>query len=441
MTQNHTLPRPFFLRFYAALSTWLTPMWRWALQRRLNKGKETVHSIEQRWVINPPPRPQGTLLWGHAVGVGEALALAGLMRRIGNDRVDLHFLITTTARTSQQALSQQQLGERFTHQFMPVDIPEIVEKFLQHWQPDAAIWCELDLWPALIDATHQRGIPMFLVNARISDKSLAKKRRVRFFYRPLLQRFTALWAQNSASTHALVELGADATKIYETGTIKGFNAPLAVDSEQLALWQALAKKRPIWLLASSHAPEEALALQAHAIVCQTHPNALLIITPRVPDRRIEVFLLLSQHYHESRISRRRFNEELPTTENIYLADTMGEMGLWYRIAPVAMVGGSWADVGGHNPFEATTCGCLVLHGQHTYNFSESYTQLHASGQAILCTDAQKIADCVLQTWQSASSPNHHAASDAVQHATIGNAAAQRAYQAVLQALPTNTEEA
>lgn len=434
-------PRTFFLRCYGTLATLLSPVWNWVLQRRLRKGKETQSSINQRWVIQPAARPQGVLLWGHAVGVGEALALAGLMRRITRQRPDIHFLITTTARTSQLALNQQQLGAKFTHQFMPVDIPQIVEQFLSHWQPNMALWCELDLWPALIDATYQRGIPMFLVNARISAKSLAQKRRVRFFYRPVLQRFSAIWAQNNASVQALIELGAEATKIYETGTIKGFNTPPAVDAEQLTMWQAIGHTRPIWLLASSHPPEEALALKAHAIVRQTHPTALLIIVPRIPQDNAAVYSLCLDYHNHSDILQRSKNPRLPSTEAVYIADTMGELGLWYRLTRLAMVGGSWADIGGHNPFEATTCGCLVLHGTHTYNFSESYTQLHANGQAILCADAEEIANCVIQTWQKQAfiHTKDHVNRHTNHHTSMGNAAAQSAFQELLRSLPTNTE--
>jgi len=169
-------PRPLALRLYGRLFEALTPLWRWWLQQRLNRGKETLVSVDQRWMRLPPPRPEGTLVWGHAVGVGEALALAGLLKRLHEQRPDLHFLITTTARTSGQALAKQALGPNFTHWFAPVDTPSNVARFLNHWKPDLALWCEMDLWPALIEATAQRGTPHVLVNARLSPASMAKRR-------------------------------------------------------------------------------------------------------------------------------------------------------------------------------------------------------------------------------------------------------------------------
>ena len=168
--------RPWALRLYTGLFQALTPLWRWWTHRRLKRGKETPLSLDQRWMRHPPPRPAGTLVWGHAVGVGEALALAGLLRRLQAQRPDLQFLITTTARTSGQALAQQRLGPAFTHVFAPIDTPGNVARFLDHWRPNLALWCEMDLWPALIEATAKRGVPHVLVNARLSDRSAARRR-------------------------------------------------------------------------------------------------------------------------------------------------------------------------------------------------------------------------------------------------------------------------
>lgn len=167
--------RALALRLYTGLFEALTPLWRHWTARRLKTGKETPLSLDQRWMRQHPARPAGALVWGHAVGVGEALALAGLLRRLQSERPDLHFLITTTARTSGQALAQQRLGTAFVHTFAPVDTPSNVARFLDHWQPDLALWCEMDLWPALIEATAQRGIAHVLVNARLNARSAARR--------------------------------------------------------------------------------------------------------------------------------------------------------------------------------------------------------------------------------------------------------------------------
>jgi 3-deoxy-D-manno-octulosonic-acid transferase len=381
------------LRLYGRVFETLTPLWRWWLHQRLERGKETLVSLEQRWMQHAPARPAGTLVWGHAVGVGEALALAGLLKRLQEQRPELHFLITTTARTSGQALAQQQLGPQFTHWFAPVDTPSNVLRFLNHWQPDLALWCEMDLWPSLIDATAQRGIPHVLVNARLSSRSTARRRWGRALYAPLLAGFDAIWAQNAQTVQHLQALGAQAQRVDITGTIKAMVPPPAVDAAELARWHEALGTRPLWVLASSHPGEEELALAAHALLRQKHPDALLVLAPRAPARGGVVTTLCGPGTPQ-----RSQGDWLPSQAACYVADSMGELGLWYRLSRVAMVGGSWAAVGGHNPYEATSLGNTVLHGPHVVNFSESYADLDAQGLSVLAQDAHQIAATVAEVW-------------------------------------------
>jgi 3-deoxy-D-manno-octulosonic-acid transferase len=374
---------------YSHVFEGLTPLWRWWLKQRLKRGKETPESLAQRWMRNPPPRPAGQLVWGHAVGVGEALALAGLLKRLQEPRPDLQFLITTTSRTSGQALAQQQLGPRFTHWFAPVDTPGNVARFLDHWQPDLALWCEMDLWPTLIHATAQRGIAHMLVNARLSPQSMAKRRWGRPLYAPVLAGFDAIWAQNQETAQHLQTLGAWPGQVSITGTIKAMVPPPPADSSELERWRQSLGSRPVWVLASSHPGEEELALAAHALVRQVHPDALLILAPRAPARGDTVASLCGPATPQ-----RSRGAALPSSAPCYVADTMGELGLWYRLSRVAMVGGSWAPVGGHNPYEATSLGNMVLHGPTVHNFSESYADLDAQGLSVRVTQAQEIAALV-----------------------------------------------
>lgn len=384
------------VRLYGHVFQVLTPLWRWWLHRRLARGKETPISLNQRWMREPPPRPPGTLVWGHAVGVGEALALAGLLKRLQEQRPELRFLITTTARTSGQALAQQQLGPHFTHWFAPVDTPENVARFLAHWKPDLALWCEMDLWPTLIDATAQRGIPHVLVNARLNAASASKRRWGRALYAPLLAGFDAIWAQNAETAQHLQALGAPPARVDITGTIKAMVPPPAVDPAEFTRWQMALADRPVWVLASSHPGEEELALAAHAQLRRQHPKALLILAPRAPARGEAVAALCG-----TGTPRRSQGAELPSDHPCYVADTMGEMGLWYRVSRAAMVGGSWAPVGGHNPYEATALGNTVLHGPQVANFSESYADLDAQGLSVLATEPLHIAATVAEVWAAA----------------------------------------
>lgn len=402
------MSKPLALLAYGLLARALAPVWRFGLQRRLARGKETSTSVQQKLGLAYDARPVGQLVWGHAVGVGESLALAGLFARLGERRPDLHFLITTTARTSGDALrgrhGQTILPPRCQHQFAPVDTPEAVARFLDHWQPSLAVWCEMDLWPALMDATDQRGIPRVLVNARLSAASLAKRRWGRWIYSALLPGFKALFAQNAESADGLMALGAPRERIGITGTIKTLSPPLPCDPVLLLRWQSAMNGRPLWLAASTHPAEEALALQAHARLRQQHPDSLLIIAPRVPTRGAEVLALCP----EGTLQRSAALSAMPgASAAAYLADTIGELGLWYRLAPVALVGGSLAEVGGHNPHEPLALGCAVLHGPNVWNFSESYAELDAQGLSRLIGNADELAAAVQANWQNAQARAPH----------------------------------
>lgn len=400
--------RPLALRVYGLVARLLSPVWRIGLQQRLKRGKETAASVQQKLGLSYEARPTGTLVWGHAVGVGESLALAGLFARLGERRPDLHFLITTTARTSGDALKgrhgQSILPPRCQHQFASVDTPDAVARFLDHWRPALAVWCEMDLWPALMDATDARGIPRVLVNARLSAASLAKRRWGRWIYAALLPGFRALFAQNDESADALVALGAPRERIAVTGTIKTLSPPLPCDPEAQLRWQTVLAGRPVWLAASTHPGEEALALLAHEKLRAQHPDALLLIAPRVPSRGKDVLDLCPEG------TQQRSADPSPqpgASASVYLADTIGELGLWYRLAPVALVGGSIAEVGGHNPHEPLALGCAVLHGPNVWNFSESYAQLDAQGLSLLVHSADELAGAVRAHWQNAQPRTPH----------------------------------
>lgn len=386
-------PKPLALRAYQMLARALVPVWRWGLQRRLQRGKETEASIQQKLGLRMAERPAGPLVWGHAVGVGESMALAGLFARLAPLRPELNFLITTTARTSGDALRRNGLPPRCQHQFAPVDTPEATARFLNHWRPALAVWCEMDLWPALMDGTDERGIPRVLVNARLSAASLAKRRWGRWIYQALLPGFQHIFAQNADTVDALESLGAVRARMSVTGTIKSLSPALSCDADTLHRWQQALGQRPLWLLASSHPSEESLALQAHAQLRQRWPDALLIIAPRMPTRGAEVQALCGPD-----TPLRSASAPLPTTAGVYVADTVGEMGLWYRLAPVALVGGSIASVGGHNPYEPLALGCAVLHGPNVWNFAETYQHLDALGLSQPVLDAQAVADAVAAAW-------------------------------------------
>jgi 3-deoxy-D-manno-octulosonic-acid transferase len=364
----------------------IAPLWQKVLNERLKRGKETPLSISQKLMVSPAARPSAPIIWGHAVGVGEALALAGLFNHLADKLPNHHFLITSSARTSAQVLQSGQLPQRCTHQFSPIDTPFAVQSFLRHWQPTMAIWCEMDIWPCLMGYTYQLGIPMLLVNARLSEKSFNKRRYIAWLYQDLLQQFDHIYCQNTPTQQRLCTLGADSKRVTVVGSIKQLAQPLRCDPLELLRLQTAIGQRPCWLLASSHEGEEAIAIKAHALIMEQFPNALLIIAPRYPHRGSQI----AQQFHLQQMQRSL--GALPTpTASIYLCDTIGEMGLWYRLASIALVGGSLVPVGGHNPYEALQLDCQVLHGLFIEHFSESYESLAAQGLCSFVNDTSQIA--------------------------------------------------
>ncbi len=389
------------LALYLAAARHSSGVWAWALARRQQKGKETQQSAQQKLSINLPPRPNGPLVWGHAVGVGETQALAGLFWALAERLPHHHFLITSSSNTSGQALARTGLPPRCQHQFAPVDCQPAVDTFLKHWQPCLALFCEMDLWPATLHQTQRAGVPMLLLNARTTPKKVAQRTRYKAAYAQLLNGFDAIYAQNPATLEGLVQLGAKRAKLHVGGSIKVLAPVLGCDAEALQRLTDLLHKRPVWLLASSHPGEESMALATHALLLKTHPNALLIIAPRDPHRRDDIAGLM-----QKTVPWRSRSQWPAPGDSVFLADTIGEMGLWYRLAPVSLVGGSLCPVGGHNPYEPARLNSFVISGPHIWNFSETYDDLIGRSQAVLLSEPPDIAECVRNVWlRSSEAPN------------------------------------
>ena len=348
---------------YLALTAAMAPLGARHLQRRLAKGKEDPARWREKLGEAGVARPGGPLVWMHAVGLGEVLALRGLIAAMAAVRGDLSFLVTSSALTSARAFAGQ-MPPRTQHQFLPLDLPGPVARFLDHWRPDLSIWAEQDLWPRAVVAAAARGVPLALVNARMNDAAFARRRPAAGLYRYLYRRFALIAAQDDGTARHLQVLGAGPVGV--TGTLKAAAPPLAVDEGELARMRGLLAGRRVWLAASTHPGDEAVALAAHAWLMERDPGAVLILAPRDPGRVVAVPMPCA----------RRSAGEVPGP-GVYLADTIGEMGLWYRLAPVALVGGGFG-IGGHNPWEAARLGCAVLHGPGVGNFTQDYSDLHAA---------------------------------------------------------------
>ncbi|MBP7002483.1 glycosyltransferase N-terminal domain-containing protein [Amaricoccus sp.] len=387
-------PRSLLLALYLALSRRAGGLGRRVLRRRAAEGKENPERLGERMGIAGVARPEGRLVWFHAASVGEAVSLLELLRRLEAGRPDLTCLVTTVTLTSAELLAAR-LPERVIHQFVPLDVAPWVARFLDHWRPDLAVWTESEIWPATLVAVSRRGAPMLLINARISLRSLKRWRMARGMARALLTRFDRILAQDDLAAEHFAELGADPDRIEVTGSLKEGAAPLGHDeAERARLGRALAG-RPVWLAASTHPGEEEVAAAAHVAARRKLPMLAMILAPRHPARGDEVAALLRARGLV--VAQRSKGEPLTADVDVYLADTLGEMGLWYRIAPVSFVGGSIAEVGGHNPFEPALLGSAILYGPHVRNFADGYERLAAARAALRVRDAEELAVVLAET--------------------------------------------
>ncbi len=346
-----------------------------ALRRRLAEGKEDAARLDERRGIASAERPEGPVMWLHAASVGESVSLLEMVRRMGEERPELSFLLTTGTVTSAQVLVDR-LPARTVHQFVPLDVRPWMRRFLEHWSPDIAVLAEGEIWPALLHETRARNIPVAMINARMTDRARRRWRYARGAARALLDHVRHVQAQDQATARRLRALGLPEARLEVTGTLKEGSAALPhVEAERVQLAARL-RGRPCWLAASTHEGEEALAAEAHRHAMRSWHRLLLIVAPRHPERAAGIVAGLRAGGWK--VAQRSAGEEISAETQIYVADTMGEMGLWYRLSPVSFMGGSLVPVGGHNPFEPAALGSAILHGPHVVNFADIYDRLGAA---------------------------------------------------------------
>ena len=374
---------------YAALATIAAPALRVWLASRAGRGKEDPARLGERRGRTNLARPPGPLVWVHAASLGETRSVMALDERLVQSRPDLHVLFTTMT-TSAAELIAERPPPNTIHQFVPLDVPRWVERFLDHWRPDAAIWTEAELWPNLIAATGARGVPMALVNARLSARSYSRWRRAKSFFPAPLDRFAPCLAQSEGDADRLRALGA--TNARYVGNLKYDGAPLPADGEELRRLVLLAGERPMWLAASTHPGEEEIVAGVHATLAGRIPDLLTIVVPRHARRGDEIAAMLASR---GLAVGRRTKGAVPGPQiAVYVADTMGELGLFYRLARVAFIGGSLVPHGGQNPLEAVRLDCALVFGPHMANFRDIADALIAAGGALEVGDGATLATAV-----------------------------------------------
>jgi 3-deoxy-D-manno-octulosonic-acid transferase len=422
------MPEGLALALYAAALRLLTPFYLLRLWRRGAKEALYRQAMGERLGFYKAARPAPGRLWIHAVSLGETRAAGALIHALRERDPSLRFLLThstATGREAAQALLQD--GDALT--WLPYDTPGAVRRFLRHWQPTLGVLMETEVWPTLQREAEKTGLKMVLANARLSEKSLRQGQRLAALMRPAARRMTLALAQTEADAARIREMGVAHVEV--AGNLK---YDIAVDPTLIARGKAWARQldRPVLMLAVSREGEEKALLDEWVRQHPASHRPLLAIVPRHPQRFDEVAALIEAA--GLKLARRSRWTDTPPAEALaadaWLGDSMREMPLYYGLASVALLGGSFERLGGQNLIEAAACGCPVLAGPHTFNFAEATELALAAGAAERCVDLPAAVDrglalCADEAARGAMSVN------ALAFATAHRGAAVRMAEALL----------
>jgi 3-deoxy-D-manno-octulosonic-acid transferase len=374
---------PMTLRVYQRLSAVVAPLAPAMIKRRLRLGKEDPARVGERRGVSRDVRPHGPLVWIHGASVGEVLAAAALIEKLR--ALNIRILLTSGTVTSASIVAKRFPAD-IIHQYVPYDSPRYVARFLDHWRPSLALFIESDLWPNLILSSSARRLPMVLINGRMSHRSFPRWRRVSGTISALLGRFDICLAQSRLDAERFAALGC--RNVVVTGNLKlDVPAPPA-DFTRLERLTSVTRGRPIVVAASTHPGGEQILIDSHRRLAGYFPSLLTVIVPRHPARGEAVARMIAASGLQAAM---RSREDLPTAAtDIYVADTMGELGLFYRLSPIVFMGGSLVEHGGQNPIEAIKLGASIVHGPHIFNFTDVYEALDGAGGARLADTQEAL---------------------------------------------------
>lgn len=398
------MQRSWALRCYLAVTyavPFIAPLF---LRRRLRRDKEHPTRWTEKLANNLAPRPQGKLVWFHAVGLGEVLSVRGVIERLSKAQPNLSFLVTSSTVAS-AGVFEKNASPRTIHQFLPLDAPAYRRRFLDHFKPDLCIWVEQDLWPGMVSDLSACGIPQCIVAARMNTKSHQSHQKAGGLYRDLYAAMEMITAQDDQTAQHLRSFGADVTV---TGSLKPAAPVLTCDEGVLAAFKDQLSGRRIWAVAPAHPKDIEVAQAAHALLRKADPTALLVIAPRFPKSAFGFTA-----------PRRSMAQQPGGDDPIWLFDTFGELGLVYRLADAVLVGGTFSDIEGHNPWEAAALGCAVFHGPRTANFAVDFAQLADAKGAVRVQSADELLTALSAPTLAQSAVNAASARQAAAKQTDG----------------------
>lgn len=402
--------------FYRLLSILLIPLIYFYLILRLLNKKEDPKRFKERFGFSNITRPEGKLIWIHCVSVGESNSALILLEELLKKDENTNILFTSTTVTSANQLQKKLSDNRIIHQFLPIDDYFSTKRFLKYWQPDNAIFVESEIWPNLIDNCAQNNIKLALINARISEKSFKRWQFLHKLGFNVLKNFQISFAQSQKDQEKLINLGLKETKFI--GNLKSLAKTLKFDEEKLENLQKQINNRPFWLASSTHRGEEKIILRIHEKLSKYLPNILTIVAPRHPNRINEIKNLIPKNLN---FALRSENEAINNNTALYIADTLGELGLFYKLSDISLICGSLKDnIGGHNPFEALKLDSGIISGQFVANFEEIYKNLEKNKSCILVKNEEELLFYILRSledkefvnnlkenWQKLNEENNH----------------------------------
>lgn len=382
-----------FIGIYNTLVRTLYPIViRRYIEKRKKMGKEDVKRFNERVGRPTKPRPDGRLIWLHGASVGESISMLPLINRLLEIYPDAHVMVTTGTTTSAEVMAKR-LPERAFHQYLPIDNPVFAARFVRHWQPTIALWFESEFWPAMLSTIKRRNIPLILINGRISNKSFKRWQQFDFVIKELLDCFTACLGQSEEDAYRLRALGAkDAMCL---GNLKYAGLPIPVDEEKKKEIQDEIGERPVWLASSTHSDEEVKIGRHLKDLLAKHSGLLTIIAPRHPNRGVEIKNALREKY-QLNVALRSANEKIMPETEVYIADTIGEMGIWYELCPIVFIGGSLIPHGGQNFMEPSRCRDAVIVGPHMHNFTDAMNRAKRADGIIQVDETVDLIDMVDQ---------------------------------------------
>lgn len=379
---------------YKGVTSALSPFLKYCyLKRSPHWRQEDPLRLAERWGETTHPKAEGDLVWFHAASVGEVVSLIPILKKFHHEFREMRVLVTTGTVTSAKVIAPH-LPSSYIHQYIPLDVPQWVEHFLEHWNPKVAIFVEAELWPNLLFSCKERHIPVLLLNAHLSDKSYQRWRKVPTFVKQVLECVDEVMAQSSVISERLKMLGAK--KVSIAGNLKFAVDPLAYNEDALQKLMKEVAGRPLWVAASTHPGEEEQIALAHQKIKEKIKDVLTILVPRHPHRGQEISTLLNKH--GLTVAQRTKSGPIEEKTDIYLADTIGELGLFYKLSEISFVGGSLVPIGGHNPIEPAKLGCALIWGPHTLNQREICSILNPAALSIKNTS--ELAETVIDLLQN-----------------------------------------